>query len=867
MTMFKRWAATSAIALMILGLIACDLTTDPPRIIKVFGLLTFTATDTKAGTFDLATYFEGEEDVSFAAESSNVRVVTAAVTNSTLTITPKGPGSAVVTVTATDGNGTTSMAMNVRKEAPPAPMVTSFPSTITFASKDAGAQTLTLSDHISGATGYTATASPEGVVDVAVSGGVLTITPVAAGDAVVTVRATTAHGGATLLPVNVVVEAPVPAITGRPRPLTFASSDAAAQRVTLSSYITGATSYSATALPPGVVTASIRGGVLTIDPMAAGNAEVTVTATNENGSSHLRVYVNVGAPLPDRTTTPPSAVTFASPDAAAQTVMLSDHISGATGYAASTAPSGVVRASISGGVLTLTPMAAGSAVVTVTASNANGSILVPITVLVREPEIGPVPEITPHPGVTFASVNASNQTVTVSDYISGATEYELTGAPWGGVVFATLAGNVLTLRPVAAGNAVVTVIATNDNGSSRLPVYVKVDAPPPRITGSPIPVTFVSAEAADQTVQLDHYISSADSYTATADNDDIVTLDISGDVLTITPEAVGTALVTVVASNANGTATLSIQVVVNPAPVPGFMGMHPTPVTFVSPTAGPQTITLSDFITGADPDEYEVTSTPAGIVQTSVSGHVLTITPASAGEATVAIRGRNQHGLSDRVYVTVVVREPVVVPPPVSLQRLRDQQVEEDQPKTIDLSQYFSGARSYRASSADSAIVTASVSGTMLTLTPQMSAGARLVTVTVTASNPGGNVAVTIRVSIVMDVEPLQIKAADTVVFRVPDIASLRLYESGDLTDGEKAYRREVIDNFKAAGDHIKQVVAANYFYDPTDPLIYRITATTLGDIAVTAKLEDVKTGEITFTYLIDRDLTSTTALSVDSGL
>ena len=79
-----------------------------------------------------------------------------------------------------------------------------------------------------------------------------------------------------------------------------------------------------------------------------------------------------------------------------------------------------------------------------------------------------------------------------------------------------------------------------------------------------------------------------------------------------------------------------------PAPDPPRVIRPLDALTFASPTAGAQSILLTDHVTAAD--AYTTTVTPAGIVTAVVAGDWLTITPRETGRTVVEIEARNEGG-------------------------------------------------------------------------------------------------------------------------------------------------------------------------------------------------------------------------------
>ncbi|MDE2773492.1 MAG: hypothetical protein OXI46_07280 [Gemmatimonadota bacterium] len=136
---------------------------------------------------------------------------------------------------------------------------------------------------------YAATSSNTAVATVSVSGSVLTISAVGAGETTVNVTATDAGGlsaslqvAATVTPANrvPVAASPVPA-----QALTVGESATVNLAPAFTDPDGDALSYAATSSNTAVATVSVSGSVLTISAVASGTAMVTATATDPGGLS------------------------------------------------------------------------------------------------------------------------------------------------------------------------------------------------------------------------------------------------------------------------------------------------------------------------------------------------------------------------------------------------------------------------------------------------------------------------------------------------------------------------------------------------------------------------------------------------------
>lgn len=170
--------------------------------------------------------------------------------------------------------------------------------------------------------------------------------------------------------------------------VTFTSPTDAAQTVTLSANLLGATvTYSATVSPATGLSADVSGSTLTLTPSAAGSYTVTVTGTNGERTATATINVTVGTtPVTTFTISAnPSTLTFTSPAAADQEVTLSSNFLDATVTYTAEVTSGSedgLDLDVSGSTLTVDALAAGSYVITVTGTNGERTATTTINVTV-----------------------------------------------------------------------------------------------------------------------------------------------------------------------------------------------------------------------------------------------------------------------------------------------------------------------------------------------------------------------------------------------------------------------------------------------------------------------------------------------------
>ena len=194
----------------------------------------------------------------------------------------------------------------------------------------------------------------------------------------------------------------------------------------------------------------------------------------------------------------------------------------------------------------------------------------------------------------------------------------------------------------------------------------------------------------------------------------------------VAPVSTGAAQITVTAGNAGGVAetTFTVRVVPQGATAPPTVAGALQPVT-LSVGEGPVPVDLADAFS---PPGFTLTvrTLNPGIVTGSVSGTTAILTPVSPGSGAIEITAHNAAGSLTRTLLVTVVARPATTGnlEPLAL-------VAGSAPTVIDLSTAFSPPTglSYQAASDDEQIVTATVIGRELTVTP-VAAGTTAITVT-----------------------------------------------------------------------------------------------------------------------------------------
>ena len=433
-------------------------------------------------------------------------------------------------------------------------------------------------------------------------------------------------------------------------------------------------------------------------------------------------------------------------------------------YGATSSSPGVAAVAVSGSTVTVAPVASGTAVVTVTATDPGGlSATQTIAVTVSPPANRP-----PEPVGALAPLTIAVDAAAVAVEASGAfrdpdgdalTYAATSSSP--GVASVSVSGSTVTVRPVSEGTSVVAVTAT-DTGGSNTPATqtftVTVGAPsnrPPEPVGVLAPLTIAVDEAA-VAVEVSGAFRDPDgdalTYGATSSSPGVATVSVSGTTVTVTPVSEGTSTVTVTATDTGGSNTPATQrfsvMVSPPANRPPVAVGTLAPLTIAVDEAS-VTVEVSSAFRDPDGDvlTYGARSSSPGVVSVSVSGSGVTVTPVSEGTSTVTVTATDTGGSNTPATQTFTVTvSPPANRPPVAVGRLAPLRIGVDEASvTVDVSGAFrdpDGDRlTYAATSSAPAVATAAVSGSTVTVTPVATGTS---TVTVTATDTGGsNTAVT----------------------------------------------------------------------------------------------------------------------------
>ena len=715
-----------------------------------------TVTAGETVSVDVAGHFSDPDDdaLTYSASTSDAGVATAAVAGSTVTVTGVAEGNATITVTAADPGGLAAtqdiaVAVEAASSSNRAPVadgvVVDKTSTVGGTlSVDVASK---FSDPDNDALTYSASTSDAAVATASVSESTVTVTGVGEGETTITVTATDPGRLAAQLTFNVTVgpnRAPVATGTFASRNLPVGGRFSLDVAGKFRDPDGNKLIYSASTSDDAIATASVSGKTVRLTGVGAGEATITVTATDQgelSASQTLDVTVTEtgGAPavvgiVADKTlivggkTSVNVAGKFSNPGGGGLT------------YSASTSNGSVATPSVSGSTVTVTGVGEGEATIGVAATNQGGlraELTFSVTVrLNRAPvAVGSVADKT---------VAAGGETsVNVASKFDDPDGHKLTysaSTSDDGVATASVAGNTVTVTGVADGSATITVTATDPGGlTAQLTFDVTVrENRAPQTIGIVASKTVVVEGATS--VNVASKFSDPDgnrlTYSASSSNDAVATASASGSTVTVRGVAEGEATITVTAADPGGlTAQLTFDVTVRPDQGPEVVGIIADKT--VAPGGETAVNVASKFsYPGGGRLTYSAATSDDAVATASVSGSTVTVTGVADGQATITVTATSQDGRSASLTFDVTVR-PNRAPEVVGI--VADKTLASGAETTVRVASKFSdpdGNRLvYSASTSAAGVATVSVSGQNVKVQGVAQGQA---TITVTATDTGG---------------------------------------------------------------------------------------------------------------------------------
>lgn len=633
-----------------------------------------------SATVALGIYDPDNEATTFIATTDNINVAAVSPVGQAITIQARAAGIATITVRVTDSRGgstQTSFLVTVQQSQTTnnPPNISPIPNQI-LTQGTVITVPIALSDPDGDTVTFTSASALPNVVSVANgTGQSLILTASNPGTSSVTVTASDGRGGSYVSVFSVVVNPRVttnnpPVIAaiasqslnvGENRDITLNIGDPDPSDAT--TLTTTVTSNNASVTATKLSNISIR-----ITGASAGSAQVTVTVSDGRGGSSSTVFgVTVTAPPPQNR--PPiiaaiSSQTVRVGESVEVALSISDPDGDATTFSAASDTPGTAAAGPSDAThVRVTGVAEGKANVTVSVGDGRGAStsttfavqVDPAAAQNNPPTIGQINDV---------SVNAGqSQTVTITYNDPDGDVLNINVASDNaGVANAVRQGETtIVVTGVAGGTATVTVSADDGKGGTVSESFaVNVTAPNQPPVFSPVsPQNCLPGETLSVDLTVTDPEGSTVNISSVSDNPGAAGVNANGEPLSINCVAQGIATITVTGNDgidATGTSTTSFTVTV---------GSPPNQNPSINDIGG-QTCTVGDTLSVSlsynDPDGDTISvsssSDNAGVATVNSAGEPLSVTCASAGNATITVAVDDGRGGTDSTSFGVSVNAP-----------------------------------------------------------------------------------------------------------------------------------------------------------------------------------------------------------------
>ena len=411
-------------------------------------------------------------------------------------------------------------------------------------------------------------------------------------------------------------------------------------------------------------------------------------------------------------------------------------------------------------------------------------------------------------------VEESPEPLSASRYFAGKVDTWETRSSKPAVVTVSMEANsdLLKLTPVSRGHSVVTVTAHHGNTTAQqtFDVYVGID--PTRVLrwGTPVPPQPLAVGGSPLVLDVSGNVTGqVETWRAVSSHLGVVVVSLSGSVVTLTPGSEGNAEVTIHASDGISEVQHTFRVFVGAAGEPDLKWVIPVPPQTLVVGRSPVVLDVSGYVAG-EVETWAAVSSNETAVTASLSGSVVTLTPGSEGSSEVTISARRGDlEVSGTFTVSVGAADGLEWGVPIPPQTL----VVGRSPVVLDVSGHVVGeVETWQASSSNEGVVAASLSGSVVTLTPVSAGSAE---VTIRARRGDLEVSGTFSVSVAPDTSPvvsipdaslraairsaLGLSGGDTITQQaMQGLTVLSAGSSGisDLTGLEHATRLTVLDLF-----------------------------------------------------------------------
>ncbi|MBN2484639.1 MAG: choice-of-anchor D domain-containing protein, partial [Bacteroidales bacterium] len=523
-----------------------------------------------AGTLaiDLRNHFSdqnGFNTLAFNAVSQATSVASVAISAHNLNVTPVSVGSSEITVSAFDGITTVQCTFTITIQANSVPYIENtiadtelmLPNSISVdldtVFDDADGDILTYSVNNTNTASATA----------AINGSVLTVSSLSQGTSVITANASDGKGGETSESfIVVVIPDYQPEITGIVNDviLQLGSGVLTIDLDTVFSELNGQPLYySLDIAPSGIVEGSLNGNTINCTTIAAGLAQATITATDSTSvpvSLVFDITVNT-APEYSGTVESISMRVGGNNVIINLDTLFTDADLNELAYSGIASNDTVAGISITSGTLTIVPLLIGTVDFIITANDGfGGSASQTITIIVEEPDVQP--EITGVINDVLLQLGSGTFMVdldTVFSEPNGQALVFTSDENPENIVSSSINESIITYLPISGGSAVITISAT-DATTAPVNIAFNITVNTKPVYSCETETIYLKLNAGNISVNLDTLFTDADNdslaFSIALANTNFANASLNGNILTLSPVAIGSVVCTVTASDGRG---------------------------------------------------------------------------------------------------------------------------------------------------------------------------------------------------------------------------------------------------------------------------------------------------------------------------
>ncbi|WP_160496572.1 S-layer homology domain-containing protein [Paenibacillus dendrobii] len=317
-------------------------------------------------------------------------------------------------------------------------------------------------------------------------------------------------------------------------------------------------------------------------------------------------------------------------------------------FSAISMSSKVAKATVAGNMLTITPVGKGSAKISIVADDQNGktanfSFNVSVNATIPDQTL---------------QLGTGDMILDLNSFFENTDKYPLNytvSIHDPSIASSDLSGNTLKLSALKTGTAEVTITSEYANQILTQTFRLIITEPANRSPiASPVPVQHLLNNGSVQTVELSDYVVDPDQDQLAFAIDDlsydhqVVQAAINNGVLSLTPANVGQTNINIAVKDIYGAvANVIVPVSVEEIPLTNHdPSISAIPDQTLQIGSGDVLLDLSGYMEDTDNDPLTVTAITydPGVVQVSVSGAVLTLTPVNAGQTSVSVSVNDGQG-------------------------------------------------------------------------------------------------------------------------------------------------------------------------------------------------------------------------------